>query len=340
MGLGSLLRSSSFPLLSRFNIGLQHCKILLLSLPLVLYTMASLLSTTAPFNLLPTDILLLIMEEISDFVSLDNLLAISPHAASIFLRWAIPITQRTLLTCLITSQLGNFQEVMVIRSGSARYANLGEFQASFWAEDARTVDLVQYFAGRDPSEVAVALRDMVRVAAHIQRIACTCLSKTMGNLYAAVNSNPVFPPSRELVGTVKPSWVEEYRVYRAVWHMQVYSDLERASGPNAVRRDPSPFHWGVGIGTGHPTTPTRRMDGTSRQETWAATCRMRFCRCPAFSRSCLAPRKAAFGLQLCGSRYALVRSTGLSGARRPFLAAPKSKKPGVNPSTLSDAKRR
>lgn len=80
----------------------------------------------------------------------------------------------------------------------------------------------------------------------------------MASLYTAVSSKPVLSPSREIAGPIKLSWVEEYRIYCALWHLQVYSDLERESGPNAVRRNSFPCHCG---GWNWPSDDTSPSDG-------------------------------------------------------------------------------
>lgn len=207
--------------------------------------MASLQPGITTFDLIPTEIILLIFREITDFVSLDNLLQVSPRVSAIFSLYPISITEHVLVSSPMTSRiiLRQFHEDAVIRSPIAHYANLRQFGVHFWSKNANIVNLAQCYAGRNASEVDDGLRDMVHVAAHIQRLACACLSTMLGNLHTVVHSDPVFPESRVIAGTKKPSWVEEYRVYRALWHLQIFSDLETASGPNVVIRS-SYSRWG------------------------------------------------------------------------------------------------
>jgi hypothetical protein len=82
------------------------------------------------------------------------------------------------------------------------------------------------------------LQETVMIAANIQRLACACL------IILLTRVREVKPRRWELVqrpgenysrvtGTVpyeprdagSPSWIEEYRVYHALWHLQLHSDL-------------------------------------------------------------------------------------------------------------------
>lgn len=81
------------------------------------------------------------------------------------------------------------------------------------------------------------LKEMLFVAANIQRLACACLSALLtyvrkvqprcwkgirgpGILQAQEGTEPY-----QLRDAGPPSWIEEYRVYRALWHLQLFSDV-------------------------------------------------------------------------------------------------------------------
>ncbi|KAL4955766.1 hypothetical protein BDW69DRAFT_182232 [Aspergillus filifer] len=70
---------------------------------------------------------------------------------------------------------------------------------------------------------------MIVIGAQIQRLAYACLVKLFENLRTAHNA--ILPaewlenPRR---GSAPFQWIEEFRVYRALWLLQIHSDLRRA----------------------------------------------------------------------------------------------------------------
>ncbi|KAL3495631.1 hypothetical protein BJX62DRAFT_233267 [Aspergillus germanicus] len=80
--------------------------------------------------------------------------------------------------------------------------------------------------------------DAIRLAARIQRLACLCLSKMQRNFVFAIKFTPQL---RSIVSSLSPeacriqaakrpfSWIEEYRVYWSLWHIQHHSDLQAAA---------------------------------------------------------------------------------------------------------------
>ncbi|GKZ37024.1 hypothetical protein AbraIFM66950_008317 [Aspergillus brasiliensis] len=80
---------------------------------------------------------------------------------------------------------------------------------------------------KPPSFISrVALWETVHMAANIQRLACACLTFLRGLLQAHWDWNKRFHPMKPL--DLSPfSWEEEYRVYRALWHLQLYSVLHK-----------------------------------------------------------------------------------------------------------------
>ncbi|PYI15330.1 hypothetical protein BO99DRAFT_468168 [Aspergillus violaceofuscus CBS 115571] len=76
-----------------------------------------------------------------------------------------------------------------------------------------------------------SLRAVVSLAANIQRLACMCLTTLRGRLQAML---PRYFEDIRHVPSLVPcmlrdvgafSWIEEFRVYRALWHLQAFSDL-------------------------------------------------------------------------------------------------------------------
>ncbi|RAH50437.1 uncharacterized protein BO95DRAFT_427371 [Aspergillus brunneoviolaceus CBS 621.78] len=76
-----------------------------------------------------------------------------------------------------------------------------------------------------------SLRAVVNIAANIQRLACMCLTTLRARLQAIlpqyfkdIREMPSLVP-RKLRDVGAFSWIEEYRVYRALWHFQAFSDF-------------------------------------------------------------------------------------------------------------------
>lgn len=89
-----------------------------------------------------------------------------------------------------------------------------------------------YFPHTRSSELIV----IIRIAAQIQRLACACLCAMQQKFCIAVQSH--LTASLPSPGQVKdfataPSWIEEYRVYWALWHLRLYSDLRNLTRKNA-----------------------------------------------------------------------------------------------------------
>lgn len=103
-----------------------------------------------------------------------------------------------------------------------------------------------HFMARDYSQLSLTsssttrgmLQEMVTVAANIQRLACVCLTTLLNRLHKVQPRRwegyldtdfKVFRVTGtapyDLPDAGPPSWIEEYRVYRALWHLQLYSDL-------------------------------------------------------------------------------------------------------------------
>ncbi|OKO97692.1 hypothetical protein PENSUB_9983 [Penicillium subrubescens] len=67
----------------------------------------------------------------------------------------------------------------------------------------------------------------------------------LDNLRRAGESSSVLPPGWEVYGLALSSWIEDYRVYRAIWVLQVYSDLHRATASEPVEPNNSQeLSWG------------------------------------------------------------------------------------------------
>ncbi|GKZ29770.1 hypothetical protein AbraIFM66950_006400 [Aspergillus brasiliensis] len=183
---------------------------------------------------LPYELLSMINAYAADWVGLESLLEVSPQLQELFngdsdtqanseaIRLVESILQqnpvmRYELHCL-------FRTVLKLRQPSVADVSLAEFMAQ---------DHSLSLMASPPSISPAMLKEMVSIAANIQRLACACLTtlldrvrKVQPSCWKKVVSDGTEPYQPREAGP--PSWIEEYRVYRALWHLQLYSDLSIA----------------------------------------------------------------------------------------------------------------
>ncbi|KAL5336594.1 hypothetical protein BJX70DRAFT_400533 [Aspergillus crustosus] len=181
-----------------------------------------------PFERLPFELIEQILLSI-DFATVESLLSASPRIHSIFQ------AQPTLVQALIHSnQITSMPEI------AALCYNISFIHSSDEEACSNLSHYKQLCAA--PKDVAFSTFleswQFIRLAAHIQRLACLCLTHFRRNLVAAVNRTPLknmTGPQRAQKASTPFSWTEEYRVYFSLWHLQHYSSLR-----NAAR---GPWHW-------------------------------------------------------------------------------------------------
>ncbi|RAK83637.1 hypothetical protein BO79DRAFT_160474 [Aspergillus costaricaensis CBS 115574] len=183
-----------------------------------------------PFDELPYEILSIIITEAADWVALESLLQVSSRVRSLFAgdgetpgnREAIHIVKSMLkANSMMHHDLhGMFCKCIALRQSSLAVTSLEQFRSGDY--DQLSVVFKSFIS-------QASLREMVHVAANIQRLACACLTtflsrirgvKPMCHMRYGGDEVPYEP--RE---AGPPSWIEEFRVYRALWHFQFYSDL-------------------------------------------------------------------------------------------------------------------
>ncbi|KAF7114221.1 hypothetical protein CNMCM5793_007799 [Aspergillus hiratsukae] len=196
-----------------------------------------------PFNKLPNEIIIQILKSCCDFTSLDGLLQMSPVVNDVFDYFYADITEAVLRSCPMTGHgiEENFQFLVAIYS-----------KTTF--TPATIIDFLQRKPG-DPLPPALeafqslrainsvtAFRQVVATVAKIHRLACACLDtfihriKTTtpsratvsdGKLYDWLWNHAPDPPAEpfQSKGTHHPHWVEQYRVHRVLWAMQIYTEL-------------------------------------------------------------------------------------------------------------------
>lgn len=183
-----------------------------------------------PFNKLPTEIVLCMLHHTTDFVGLDSLLCVSPRIQTVFQASALRITEDILAGCPYTWRLEPlFRTSALIRTPAFQCSSFNEYHS-------RTRDTPAFIKAwkDDQFSHSNTLRSMIRVAARIQRLSCAVISTMLDKLRLAGQSSSVLPPGWEVHGLAPSSWIEEYRVHRSIWVLQVFSDLHRAKHSKPV----------------------------------------------------------------------------------------------------------
>ncbi|KAI9924295.1 hypothetical protein ASPWEDRAFT_589758 [Aspergillus wentii DTO 134E9] len=170
------------------------------------------------FSFLPTEILLKILHALPDFLALHRLLLASDRAARVFAHHGGYVLEDVLRAYPGTSfNLHRlFRSVALVRGHVRDGRTMQEFVAWMNANDGIALAGLKL-----PSPVLI---EMVSVAANIQQLACACLRKLLNRIqHLQTRLEPTtpapYPPEEPL------SWMEEYRVHRALWYLQLFWDL-------------------------------------------------------------------------------------------------------------------
>lgn len=188
---------------------------------------------------LPIEILSIINTYTADWVGLENLCQVFPQVADLFAGdanskadlGAIRLVESILKENPIMSHElhRHFRMIMKLQQPSLADSNITIFMDRDYSLSSMACSL---------SITRGMLQEIVATAANIQRLACACLAALLTRLRKVQPRRWVvhmYPENNccRVTGTVPyeqrdagpPSWIEEYRVYRALWHLQLHCDL-------------------------------------------------------------------------------------------------------------------
>ncbi|EPS29430.1 hypothetical protein PDE_04379 [Penicillium oxalicum 114-2] len=192
----------------------------------------------ATLEKLPSEILFSINAHAADWIGLESLLQVLPSIGELFAgdanTTADPEAIRLVESILKENSVMKYELHCQFRMAlNLRQPHLTDASvAEFMARDHSSSLL-------DTSPVsALVLKEMVIVAANIQRLACACLTTFLDRVrkvqplrWERLRARGLEGPEPYQPGDTGPfTWIEEYRVYRALWNMQLYSDLSVAAG--------------------------------------------------------------------------------------------------------------
>ncbi|CEL11522.1 hypothetical protein ASPCAL14624 [Aspergillus calidoustus] len=176
------------------------------------------------FDKLPAEIILTILAHCDDFSGPVSLLSVSPRVHAVFqtrprvialsLIASNPITQRPVVNQLC-------QQIALLHQPSVHCSSFEDYR--------RTCEAITAL----PETLDVAeLLQIIRIAAHVERLTCICLRTMHQAFISAVEKHP----AGESSGSTRAekardpfSWVEHYRVSSALWHLRHFSTLKMAA---------------------------------------------------------------------------------------------------------------
>ncbi|KAI4129302.1 MAG: hypothetical protein LQ347_003845 [Umbilicaria vellea] len=201
-----------------------------------------------PFYCLPISLILKIMKYFLDLPSLDSLIHASPTAASTFEQFYTEITDAVITSTLSTPLQRLVRTILTVRTDDSIVKAqteppkaLNDFLSSYVFGDAPIHPVSMTSA---PLSV---VRSFLDFASDIERLTQSFLETHLNRVNAInpshlLNANFHFsykplddhPEGRNYQPAKcgAPSWVEIYRVYRALWRIQLYYDLTPFIGSN------------------------------------------------------------------------------------------------------------
>lgn len=178
------------------------------------------------FQKLPSELIIEIVKDTADFVGIDSLLHTSKWVRDVISHNLLDVTEELLASFPMTRHKAEhlFLIACLVNEPGFSCSDLDDLESKF------TELCLRNFSEK-------TIYRILRQGAHIQRLACACITKLRENLEFGLGSvmdadweKTLFPDWRQQM-TAETSWVEEFRVYRALWWLQILSDIYHASGP-------------------------------------------------------------------------------------------------------------
>ncbi|KNG88868.1 hypothetical protein ANOM_003713 [Aspergillus nomiae NRRL 13137] len=172
------------------------------------------------FEKLPPEIIVRIIQYAADFVGTESLLVVSPWVHAVFEAQPHRITE----DLIVSNPMTTMPEIRNLIRNTAlvptiHCSSLDNYLGVMCVSAPSVLPRQMSFA---------ELHRIVQIAAQVQRLACVCLSTMQQNFISAVGASPAGPLSgaiRAQKASEPFSWIEEYRVYWALWHLAYYSIL-------------------------------------------------------------------------------------------------------------------
>lgn len=167
----------------------------------------------------PVELIIRVLQE-SDFVGIKSLREVYPRVDDIVKENAARIFRglRDSHPVLVTDECRDlFRRIALVNRQSVLCRNIDEYISLLGTEPPTEILL------KNNPELSIHMFDL---GAQIQKLACACLTILKNNLESSLSLE--FGSGNWHDVTYSFSWVEEYRVYRALWYMCYHSDLHDA----------------------------------------------------------------------------------------------------------------
>lgn len=196
---------------------------------------------------LPTKLVAQILGHVTDLETLDSLIRAWPTAYRVFESRAADITDAVLTSgdssgCICGHIRVIFRIIALLRSGSLPISNLADFQQRVIVDAMRYASRVRsspngFAPGSLAEETApTVIRSLLATYRQIMSASLGCLTLYLDRFKILKPEYPVDKKTKNLQGSKfnrqnigPPSWVEEQRVNRAFWRLQLLYDLKRAA---------------------------------------------------------------------------------------------------------------
>lgn len=190
------------------------------------------------FKRLPPEVLLQILENLEDFATLDDLLSASPAINQVFESYAARITDAMLLNCTTTKfeDHRTAHAIAAIKSSGYDCPSLRRF-----IESVPRIPSIGHLE-RNYGLSWKSIRELIRGAACVQKVASTCLEMFLdrlkaiqittispGLLFRRKKLRPFGGTPLKTIEAGSPSWLELFCVHGAVWWLYLRNELSKAS---------------------------------------------------------------------------------------------------------------
>ncbi|KAL4962468.1 uncharacterized protein BDV14DRAFT_210621 [Aspergillus stella-maris] len=169
-----------------------------------------------PFDKLPPELIQLILTQADDFVGVESLLSVSPRVAAVL--QARPTILHDLLSSNPITTLPHIRRLCygIIHLNTM---HCSDFDSYLRVDETPKIEYTDALA-------------IILLGARVQRLACACLSRMKQRFMSTLRRVPAATQSgADLANNAsRPfSWMEEYRVYSSLWHLQHYSTLRKTA---------------------------------------------------------------------------------------------------------------
>ncbi|KAF5520196.1 hypothetical protein CGCA056_v008179 [Colletotrichum aenigma] len=201
--------------------------------------------STSQLENLPTEVLLQILAHIDDVHCLWNVITSSPASYRVFNQYSTEIFWQSISESIITPQTQDIiRFVIQLRAGAHKETGLDEIMRKIKDREAGIVlgkseETGYQFANRDASKAPSlsVLRTVLSTASQVHCLTRSCIDHHLQQLIdAKARGRLEWAPEDERAR--KPSWVEEQRVLRAFWRLQLIYELKLAVTTSRVRDTP------------------------------------------------------------------------------------------------------